>query len=106
MNWFWNHYLGPGGSPLDQLAAPLLANSCANLPNALIVTAQVDPLRREGLSFARRLADDGVEVVLHDFPGLIHGYLMMDRAIPEASTTFEAMANFVQGVSQGCQRHS
>ena len=61
MQWFWNHYADPADRH-DPRAVPLKAASLAGLPPACIVTAQFDPLRDEGVAYARALADAGVTV--------------------------------------------
>ncbi|PLW69463.1 alpha/beta hydrolase [Pseudohalioglobus lutimaris] len=54
-------------------AAPGLG-ALQDLPSAYIETAEFDPLRDEGLSYARELADCGCAVVLNETRGTIHGY--------------------------------
>lgn len=76
MRWYWRQYLG-GESVLEPayLVAPARADSHADLPPAVIVTAGLDPLHSEGCDYAHRLRDAGVSVVHRDFPGLFHGFL-------------------------------
>jgi acetyl esterase len=47
------------------------------LAPALIVTAGFDPLRDEGESYARMLADAGVAVDMKRYPSFIHGFFNM-----------------------------
>ncbi|MFE2999452.1 alpha/beta hydrolase fold domain-containing protein [Nocardia sp. NPDC059246] len=56
--WCWEQYVGPNHPGGDQLAAPLRAASLRNLPPALIITAEVDPLRDDAEAYAARLWSD------------------------------------------------
>jgi acetyl esterase len=78
MAWFHRHYAPEGEAPYgDSRFAPLAASSLADLPPAIVVTAQFDPLRDEGQAYAERLRADGVEVRDRCFDTLIHGFLSL-----------------------------
>jgi acetyl esterase len=71
------------------LISPLFAPSLENLPPAVVVTAQFDPLRDEGETYAAKLASAGVPVVQKRYDGIVHGFLTLDRLFPQAD---EALA--------------
>src|SRR5260370_23186180 len=74
MMWFWDHYLNRRDEAFDYRAAPLLAASLRGLPRAFVVTAEYDVLRDEGLAYAKRLEEAGVDVT-HVFAGGVnHGF--------------------------------
>ncbi len=59
MHWFWNHYADPADRT-DPKAAPLRAKDLSNLPPALVVTCEFDPLRDQGAAYAAALSAAGV----------------------------------------------
>jgi acetyl esterase len=78
----WKAYLGPGAD-LDDVspyAAPARAADLSGLPAAYISTAEIDPLRDEGILYGLRLLQAGVSVELHQFPGTFHGSAMVMSA--------------------------
>lgn len=85
-------------SPADlrnPLAAPLLADSHADLPAAFIAVAENDPLRDEGIAYAEALRASGVAVELDRGPGLIHGYLRAMAYCADARTKFARMCDWL-----------
>jgi acetyl esterase len=74
MEWFCGHYLAAPQDGADWRASPLRAKSFAGVAPAVICTAWFDPLRDEGIAYARTLQEAGVPVHHHHGPGLIHGF--------------------------------
>lgn len=62
----------PGLERTDPLLSPLCAEDFSELPDAVIVTAGADPRRDDGERYARLLAEAGVVVWGHRYPGLVH----------------------------------
>jgi acetyl esterase/lipase len=75
IDWFTEQYLGGSGIDAgDPRVSPLLAESLAGLPPALIATAGFDPLRDEGDSYAAALSAAGTHVDLRSMGSLTHGF--------------------------------
>jgi acetyl esterase len=78
---FRDHYLGPDGDANDPLASPILAENLADLPPALIQVAEYDPLRDDGMRYARALQAAGNSVRLTEYVGMPHGYFSFPKVI-------------------------
>jgi acetyl esterase len=75
IDWFEAQYLDRSDlEPTDPRVSPLLADSLAGLPPALIATAGFDPLRDEGKQYAAALRDAGTPVDLRSLGSLTHGF--------------------------------
>jgi acetyl esterase len=97
MAWFWEHYLGPGGDGSHVDASPLRASDLAVVAPALVQVAEYDPLRDEGVAYARRLEQAGVPATLTRYDGLIHGYLRMPARIRRAQGALDECAATLRG---------
>lgn len=64
----WHQYLGTPDKACHPYAAPLGATRLAGLADALIVTAEDDPLRDEAIAYAGRLRGAAVPVELEVLP--------------------------------------
>jgi acetyl esterase len=82
----------------DPHASPLLALDLSELPPALVMTAECDPLRDEGAAYAKRLADAGVPVTYTCYSGMIHPFFSLSGVIPQA---FDAIQQVADSVARG-----
>jgi acetyl esterase/lipase len=96
MRWFWDHYADPADRG-DPRAAPLRGN-LEGLPPACIVTADFDPLRDEGVAYARALEAAGVPARLARARGHTHTSVTMVGVVisgtPVRAEIAEALRDF------------
>ncbi len=74
MSWFGKQYLGRPEDAWDIRASPILAD-LRDLPPALIIIAEHDPLRDEGELYAFKMRASGSRAVAVMFSGMIHGFV-------------------------------
>ena len=91
MQWFWDHYLPAGElAGYNIFASPLRARLSDDLPPALVITAEFDPLRDEGEAYAAALDEAGVPTELIRYDGVIHGFFGMPHVIDKGRQALEA----------------
>jgi acetyl esterase len=94
--WYMQQYLGSDADRADLRASPLRAPSLAGQPPTLVVTAGFDPLRDEGRAYADRLREAGVDVVHREYPGQIHAFVSLTKAIPQGMACTLEIAEYLR----------
>ena len=84
ISYFFNHYLRTPADREDWRFSPLTAPEVEDVAPAWFGLAECDPLVDEGIMYADKLRAASVAVDLEIYRGVVHGFIMMGRAIPEA----------------------
>ncbi|TFB15095.1 alpha/beta hydrolase [Filobacillus milosensis] len=74
MKWFGQHYVREEEDFYNPYVAPLTCEDLSGLPPSIVIVAENDVLRDEGLAFARRLKEAGVKMDAKLELGVVHGY--------------------------------
>lgn len=85
----------PDVNRTDPLLSPVCAEDLGDLPTALIVTGEYDPLRADGERYAAALEAAGVRVRHERLPGLIHHAMLVPKAIPRGQEAAEELAQLI-----------
>jgi acetyl esterase len=80
--WYSQQYLRGEADKTDLRASPILGD-LRGQPPALVITAGFDPLRDEGHAYAEALRKAGADVVYREYPGQIHAFVSLTKAIPQ-----------------------
>ncbi len=64
------------GTAHDIRRVPAYAADLRGLPQAIVATAELDPISDWGERYAARLRDAGVQTTITRYPGIYHGFLM------------------------------
>ena len=94
MDGFWSRYTAGRDLGREPFAAPLQAESLADLPPAIVVLGGCDPLRDEGRLYAGRLREEGVDVDEVCFDGQPHGFVNFQ--LPAAAEALERVGAWLR----------
>jgi acetyl esterase len=92
MAWFTDQYAGDASDPRH---TPMVGD-CSNTPPTVVCTAGLDPLRDSGREYAAHLVEQGTEVVYLEFPGIIHGFTTLRKAMPSGQKDLGAFLDAVE----------
>ena len=101
MQWFWSYYLATQSDGSNPYASPLRAKSLQGLPPATVITADIDPLRSEGQSYAQRLKEAGVIVKATNYTNVTHEFFGMGAVLNKAK---QAVNEAATGLRSGFGR--
>ena len=88
----WEAYAPGAETKRSPDASPVLADDLAGVPPALIICAQYDPLTDEGMAYAERLREAGVEVRTSCYAGMVHGFFRWRGGVDAAHEAMEEAA--------------
>ena len=91
ISWFFDHYIDTADRD-DWRFAPLNAPDLEGVAPAWLCMAECDPLIDEGLQYADLLRMNRVLVDLEIYRGVVHDFIKMGRAIPEAKVAHQDAA--------------
>ena len=89
-DWFVQHWIDER-DVRDPRASVILAEDLSAVAPAVIGVGEYDVLRDETQAYATRLAESGVDVVMHTFAGLIHGFYGMGLMSEAAASAVRAL---------------
>lgn len=92
MIWFWDLYVSSEDDTKHPHASPLQAQDLSNLPPAMVITAEYDPLRDEGEIYADRLREAGNQVTAKRYHGMIHGFVSFSGMVDQGKQAIEDAA--------------
>lgn len=76
--------------------APILAEDLSDLPMALVITAENDPLRDEGEAYGNRLKESGTSVQIYRIEKALHGYFGVGLNGPFVRETLQYIDRFLK----------
>lgn len=91
----WQWYLAPEVDRASADLSPLHARDLSGLAPALIVTAEFDILRDDGLRYRQKLRGSGVAVLHHHFDDMVHGFIQWSADIPRAVAGLNQVVDFL-----------
>ena len=101
MRWFWEDYLSASSvDPHSPTVSVVKSAEDGETPPTLIVTAECDPLRDQAETYAKALAERGVDVRLTREAGMCHGFLSMGARVPRAEHVLHYVGEYVREMAR------
>lgn len=79
----------------NPFVSPIREENLENLPAALVITAEYDPMRDEGELFAENLKESGVHVETKRYEGVTHGFLGKFTHLDEYKDIYQRTGTFL-----------
>lgn len=104
MAWFVEHVFKDKSETEDKRLNLVGRTDLKGLPPATVVTAEIDPLRSEGETYAKHLADAGVKVNAKTYPGVTHEFFGMGSVVPEARDAMDLASSDLKAAFEAARK--
>lgn len=94
--YYVDHYINSAEDLKNPLVNPKVQKDLKGIPPTHIVNAALDPLLYEGVDYAKRLREAGVEATHSTVDGVIHAFLHMTRTVPSINKVFDEIAEVLK----------
>jgi acetyl esterase len=101
MVWFWDQYAPDPAVRDNPELSPLRARSLSGLPPAIVLTAEYDPLRDDGLAYVTRLREAGNEISHHHYAGMTHAFFSFVNAMPRGNEAVAQVGREIRARTTG-----
>lgn len=95
IDWNYEQLLPAGFDRASPAISPLRAKDFAGLPPAYVMLGGYDPLHDEGLAYAEKLRQAGVQATIADYSDMVHCFIYLQTVLPQAH---EAVAGAAKAV--------
>ncbi len=84
------HYLNSSDERNNPLASPMYGD-VKDVAPALVITAELDPLRDEGEKYGQMLIENGVKVTMKRYNGMIHLFYAMTDVFDDGNDVYDVI---------------
>lgn len=92
MKWLWDQYLGSSADLQNPYAVPHSATEYSGLPSTILITAEYDVLRLDGIDYGKKLKSAGNDLTYEDFGGMIHGFFSLGKYFSQTKVLLDFIA--------------
>jgi acetyl esterase len=103
LRYYYDLYLNGWTDHSDPRVTPLMFGDLSGVPSAIVVVAECDPLRDEGVAYAGLLEHFGVPVELLEAEGMVHGFLRLATTVPVALEIIDDLAEHLHRFVEAAQ---
>jgi acetyl esterase len=96
MQWFQKCYTPNPEDHCNPEVSPIYHKDFADLPPCFVLTAEYDPLKDDGKSYAEKLEASGNAVLYKDYKALIHGFFNLPKLSSESMQAYYDIQAFLR----------
>lgn len=93
-----SQYLGKETNDRHPYLSPLEASLTNDLPPALIITAECDPIRDGGRYYAEKLDSAGIAVEHFEYTGMFHGFMSFHMILGDALDAMKEIRDYLEKI--------